>query len=205
MNQRGDATPVFIGRVREKDFGHNLIRRCTLEESRVGERRYICGEEDGRGRLRIARGLGETVVETAPPCAGYVGEHTIKGDSSVLIRIKALIEEIAQEAPILRDSLAINSLCRSDGAGIMLGVGSEVTDGCKAPSGHHRVSDHIHVFVDLSWLEPAVQVNKPVCRDELAIDSMRELPLRAGNDTPRSIARIADREHIARIIRRGNG
>src|ERR1700733_36074 len=139
MNQRGNPAPVFIRRVGEKDSGHNLIRRCTCEESRVGERRYICGKEDRRGRLRIARGLGKTVVEAAAASPGYVGEHTIQGDSSVLIRIESLVEEIAQEAPVLRNSLTINTLRRGDGFGITLAVGSEVTDGSEAPSRDHGV------------------------------------------------------------------
>src|SRR5271163_4500402 len=126
MNQRCSPAPILVGRVGEKDFGHDLVGRCLLEESRVGERRDVCWEEHRRGRLRIARGLGETVVETAAAGPGYVSENTVKRDPSFLIRIKALVEEVAQEAPVLRNALSINTLCRGDGFGIMLGVGSKV-------------------------------------------------------------------------------
>src|ERR1700722_11604033 len=203
MNQRCNPAPVLIRRVGEKDSGHNLIRRCTLEESPVGERRYICGKEDRRGRLRIARGLGKTVVEAAAASPGYVGEHTIQGHSSVLIRIESLVKEIAQEAPVLRNSLAVNPLCRSDRFGIVLGVGSEVADSGEAPSGDHGVSYHIHVFVNFSRLKAAIQMNEPVCRNELAIDGMRELPLRARDDRPPPVARVANSQHIVWIVRRG--
>src|SRR5271168_5169836 len=109
MNQRCSPAPVLIGSVGEKDFGHNLLRRSTLEQIAVSERRYICGKEHRRGRLRVARGLGESVVETATARTGYVSENPVKRDPSFFVRVKALVEKVAQEAPVLRNALTIDT------------------------------------------------------------------------------------------------
>ena len=106
--------------------------------------------------------MGETVVEAAAACSRYVGKNSVERDPSFFIRIEALVEKVAQEAPILRNAFTIDALCRSNGVGIVLGVGSKVTYGSEASAGHHGVGDDIDVFVNLSWLEAAVQMNKAV-------------------------------------------
>ena len=212
MNESRRTAPIFIRRVGEKDFGHNLIRGGTVEQPRslardgvffgfIGEGKNIRGEEDRRGGLRVARRLGETVVEASAAGSRDVGKNAVERHSSFFIRIEALVKKVAQKAPVLRDAFAVDTLCRSNGVGIVLGIGSKVTYGREASAGHDRVGDDIDVFVNLSGLEAAVQVNKPICRDELAIDGMRELPLGARNEGAPPITRVADREHVSRIIR----
>lgn len=81
----------------------------------------------------------------------------------------------------------------------MLGIRGEIAYGGKTSASHYGVGDDINVFVDLSLLKAAVQMNIPVTGNEFAIDGLRELPLNPGNVRALPVARIPDRKRIARI------
>src|SRR6516162_2801354 len=112
MNQRRRAAPILVGCVGEKDLGHNFFGGCAVEQASglsshrvllrlIGKRKDVGREENGRTGLRVARRLSETVVEAAAACSRNVGENTVERDPSFFVGIEALIEEVAQEAPVL--------------------------------------------------------------------------------------------------------
>ena len=68
----------------------------------------------------------------------------------------------------------------------------------------HRVGDHVDVLVNLAGLESTAQVNESVAGRELAVDSVRKLPLGARNHAARGVAGVADGEDVARVVRIGN-
>ncbi len=173
VNESRHPAPVFISCVGEEYSRHNLVSSSAIEQARslarhgiffglIGKGKDIRGKEDRGSGLRVARWLGETVVKTAAACSGYVGQNTVERDPSFFIRIEALVEKVAQETPVLRNAFAIDALRRCNGVGIVLGIGSKVTDGGEATARHDRIGDDIDVFVYLSRLEAALQMNEPV-------------------------------------------
>ena len=178
VNQSRRTSPIFVGGVGEKNLGHDFVSGGAVEQPTslsgdwiflrlIREGKDIGGKENRRSGPRVARRLGEPVVEAAPARSRDVGENSVERDSSVFVRIEALIEKVAQKAPVLRDAFAVDPLSRSDGIGIVLGIGSKVAYGSEAAAGHDRVGDHINVFVNLPWLEAAVQVDVPVAGKSL--------------------------------------
>ena len=128
VNQSRRPAPIFISGIGEKDLRHNLIRGRAVEQPRslprhrillrfIGERKNIRGEEDRRCGLRVARRLSETVVEAAPARSCYMGQNPVQRDLSFFIRIEALVEKVAQKAPVLRDAFTVDPLRRSNGIG----------------------------------------------------------------------------------------
>ena len=211
VNQRGSAAPVFVRGIGEENLRHDFLGDGAVEQAAglsgdriflglIGEWKNIGRKEDrGRG-LRVARGLGEAIIETAAARSGNVRQNAVERNASFFVRIEALIEEVAQEAPILRNAFAIDACRGSDGIGCVLGIGREVAYRGEAAAGHDRIGDHVNIFVDFSGLKAAVQVDMAVTRSEFAVDRLRELPFRAGNDgacVPRASrapsARCADR------------
>ncbi len=87
----------------------------------------------------------------------------------------------------------------------MLGIGSEIAHRREAQARHHRILHYINVFVDLSRMEAAIQMDVPVAGRELAGDGLRELPFGARNDLPLAVARVAHRQHVPRVVRCGRG
>ena len=166
----------------------------------VGERKDVGGKEYGRGRLRIARGLGEAVVEAAAACTGDVREHAIESDAAIFIGIESLIEKIAQEAAILRDAFAEHTRRRRDGVRRVLCIRGEVAYGGEAESGNDRIGDHVDIFVNAAGLEAAVEMDGPVARRELAIDRRGKLPLRSAG----CVVRLPSRESRTVSVLRGS-
>ena len=76
----------------------------------IGKGEDVGGEKDGRSRLGVARRLCEAVVEAAPACSGDMGENAIEGDAAVLVRVEALVDEVAQKQAVLRDAFAVDAL-----------------------------------------------------------------------------------------------
>ena len=120
MNERGGAAPIFVGGVGEENPGHDFFRGSAVEQSSglaghgiflglIGERENIRGKENRRSGLRIARRLGETIVEAAAAGSGNVGENAVERDSSLFVGVEALVEKVAQKAPVLRNAFAIDA------------------------------------------------------------------------------------------------
>jgi hypothetical protein len=65
-----------------------------------------------------------------PTGSGNVGEDAVERDATFFISVETLIEEIAEEASVLRDAFAVNACDGRDGVGHVLGVGSKIADGC---------------------------------------------------------------------------
>ena len=158
----------------------------------VGEGENIGGEEDGGRRLRVARRLGKAIVEAAATRSADVCENSIESDPSLFICVEALVEQVAQEASILGDALAINALCWSYRIATVLRVGGEIEDGSKAASGDDRVRDDVDVLIYFARLESAVQMDEPITGGEFAIGHVSELPLGAGNHRSRRRGEVAD-------------
>ena len=131
-------------------------------------------------------------------------QHAIESHPAVLIRIKSLVEKVAQEAAVLRDAFAIHALRRSHRIGRMLGVGREVANGGEASAGHNRIGNDIDVLVNPAGLKAAIEMNVSIAGRELAVHHVRELPLSAWNHGTLGVARITNSKHIARIVRRGD-
>src|SRR3954471_24752840 len=140
MDQGGCTPPVFVGSVGEKDLGHNFFSDSAVEQtahfardrillSLIGEWEDIRRKKHRRSRLRVARGLRETVVEVASPGSCHVPQNAIERDSSIFVSVESLIEEVAQEAPVLRDAFAVNARDRGYRIRRMLDVRGEITDG----------------------------------------------------------------------------
>lgn len=115
MSEGGGASPVFVGCVREENFGDDVVGCCAIEQAGlffgdgigfglVGEREDISGIEDGRSRLRVAGGLCEAIVKAAAAGSGDMGEDAVEGDASVFVGVEALVEEVAEEATVLGDA-----------------------------------------------------------------------------------------------------
>ena len=111
----------------------------------IGERKDIGREEDRRGGLRVARGLSETIVEAAAAGSGNVGEDAVERNASIFVGIESLIEEVAEEAAVLRDAFAIDARGGSDGIGGVFGVRGEVANGGEATSGDNGVGNDVDV------------------------------------------------------------
>ncbi len=124
-------------------------------------------------------------------------EDAVEGDASFFVGIETLIEEIAEEASVLRDAFAVDARRGSDGIGRVLGVGGEVADSSESAAGNDGIGDDVNIFVDLARLKAAVEVDMAGARDEFSIDGVRKLPLRAGNNRALGPARIAHREDVA--------
>ena len=86
----------------------------------------------------------------------------------------------------------------------MLGVGREVANSGEASAGHHRIRNHVSVLVDFAGLKAAIEMNVSIAGRELAIHHMRELPSGAWDHGALRVARIANGEHIAGIVGRGD-
>ena len=134
-----------------------------------------------------------------------MSENAVEGDSSFFVSVEALIEEVAQKPSILRNAFPIDARRRSNRIGNMLGIRSKVANSREAAAGYNGIGDDINIFVDLPRLEAAVQMNVAVAGHDFAVHGVRELPLAARNNGARSLARITDGEHIARIVRRRDG
>ena len=145
----------------------------------IGKGKDVGREENRRGGLRVARGLGEAIIEAAAAGSGNVSQNAIERDPSFFVGIEILIEKIAKKAAVLRNAFAVDARRGSDGIGGMFGIGRKVADRSKAPAGHDGIGDDVNVFINLARLKAAVEMDISVARDEFAVDGLRELPLRA--------------------------
>ena len=215
MKQSSGSAPIFVGCVGEEDFGYDFVRRGAVEQSAflcrqridlrfISKGKDVGGEEDRRSGLRVPRRLRETVIEAAAARPRNVGKHAIERHSSVFVGVEALIKKVAQEASVLRNALAVDPRCRSDGIGCVLGIGRKIAYDGEAGPGYDRVSDNINVFVYFAGLKTTVQVDISVAQGELAIHGMSELPLRARNEGTLAVSGVPDRQHIEGIVRCGD-
>src|SRR5207302_7461664 len=110
--------------VGEKNRGHDFVSGSAIEQPSfflryrigfelIGKRKNVSRKEDRRSGLCIARRLREAIVEAAAACSRYVRENSIERESSFLIGIEALIQEIAKKSAILRNAFAIDARGRS--------------------------------------------------------------------------------------------
>jgi hypothetical protein len=117
-----------------------------------------------------------------------VGENAVEGDAPVFVGIESLIEEVAEEASVLRNAFAVDALGRSDGFGRVFGIGGEIANGSEASAGYNGISNDVNVFVNPAGLEATIEANIAVALGELAIYDVRELPLGARDYGARRIA-----------------
>ena len=83
-------------------------------------------------------------------------KDAVEGDTSFFVSVETLIQEVAEEASVLRDALAINTGRGRKGIGRVLGIGGEVADGSEASAGDDGIGDDVNIFVDLARLKAAV-------------------------------------------------
>src|SRR5262249_935011 len=125
VNQGGSASPILVRRVGQENFGHDFFRDGAVKQTSIFFREGIGlgfvrewknggRKEDGRGWLRIARGLCEAVVETAATRTGHVRQHAVERDPAIFVGIEAVVEKVSQEASVLRDAFSVNTLNGSD-------------------------------------------------------------------------------------------
>src|SRR5580704_11080207 len=129
-------------------------------------------------------------------------QHTIESDPAIFIRVKSLVEKVAQKATVLRDTFPVYSLRRSHRIGGMLGVGCKVANGGEASAGHNRIGGHVDIFINPTGLKAAIHVNVSIAPRKLALHHVRKLPLSAWNHGSWRVARITNGKHIAGILRR---
>ena len=134
-----------------------------------------------------------------------MGKNAVERHPALLVRVETVVKKVAQKASVLRNPLAIDALCGSDGIRLVFGIGSEIAHRREAQARHDGVFDHVHVFVDLSRMEAAIQMDVPVAGRELSVDGVRKLPLGARNDRPLTVARVTNRQHVARVVRCRDG
>jgi hypothetical protein len=82
-----------------------------------------------------------------------VRKNAVESDLSAFVGIEALVEKVAQEAPVLRNAFAVNACDGRDGVGCMLGVRRKIAHRRETSAGNDRVGDRVHVFVNLAGLE----------------------------------------------------
>ena len=91
VNKGGGAPPVLVRRVRVKDLGPRLpvepVCQYAILAAGFGFGLFPVGEWENVGRIqevhirmRVARGLRETVVEAAAPASGNMRHDPVKGD-----------------------------------------------------------------------------------------------------------------------------
>ena len=59
---------------------------------------------------RLRRRLGEPMVELAPAGAGHVGQQAVEDLPAGFVQVEAQVEEVAQEAPGLRDAKGVGAV-----------------------------------------------------------------------------------------------
>ena len=64
-----------------------------------------------------------------------MGEDAVERDASFFVGIETLVEKVAQEAAVLRNAFAVDTLRRSNSIRRVLGVRGEVADGREAVGG----------------------------------------------------------------------
>ena len=128
-------------------------------------------------------------------------QDSVDGDASLLVRVESLVEQVAQEATVLRNALAVDALRWRDRFRIVFRVRREITEHREATARDNRISHDVNVFVKLARLESAVEVDVPIARGQFPVDGMREFPLIARDCRARSFAPIPHSQNISRIVR----
>src|SRR5581483_4152177 len=121
--------------------------------------------------------LSEAVVETAAAGASDVREDSVECNLALFVRIETLVEQVTQEASILRDAFAKDTLGGSDRVLGVFGVRSEVANGSEAQARDHRISNDVDVFIDFARVKAAIQMDVAIACYQFAIDRVRELPV----------------------------
>src|SRR5207302_5950947 len=121
-----------------------------------------------------------------------VRENAVSGDAAFFVSIETLIEKMAQEAAVLRNTFGDNTRGRSDGVRGMFCVGSEIAESGKAEAGDDRIFDDVNVFVDAAGLKTAVQMDGAIAGRDFSVDGCGELPFGTRDDGALGFAGIAD-------------
>jgi hypothetical protein len=79
-------------------------------------------------------------------------EDAVEGDASFFVGVEPLVEEVAQEASVLRNAFALDARRGSDGG--VLGVGREVADGSESAAGGDGIGDDVDLSIDFAGLKP---------------------------------------------------
>ena len=107
--------------------------------------------------MRVARGLGEAMIEAAAPGAGGVHEHTVEDLAPGFVGVEPLVEEVTQEASALRDTGGDGGGDRKLRAGVVARRGDDVAHRSEADADDDGVARAIDQLVDLAALESAGQ------------------------------------------------
>src|SRR5579871_856413 len=132
-------------------------------------------------------------------------EHAIESHRAMLIRIEPLVEEITQEAPVLRNPEPVDSLASDGRSRSPFDVRGEVADGGEPEACHDGIGRYVDILVELARLEPGIEVDITIAGNEPAVLGPGKLPLCTGHELTRSIARVTDGQHVPRIVGVGDG
>src|SRR5262249_54798354 len=116
-DKRAGAIEVLRVRQQVKELGRGAgplgARQQAVGEAslgiglgRVGEREQIDRKENVEELQRVARRLAEAVIERSSTGAADRIEAAVEDLAPLLVGVESLIQEVAQEAPALRDAPA---------------------------------------------------------------------------------------------------
>ena len=208
---------VLVAAVDEEDLGPHargaLVRRQPVARPghRVGfllarEREEIGRIEERRERLGVARRLREPVVEAAAARARRVRKNGVERPPPLLVRVEPLIQEMAQQAPGLRDAVRDAVLHRGDARRVVLQIRDEVPDRGQTSAGDDGALRAIDHLVDAAGCEPALQVHGLRIGDDRAVLLLAgEAPRRAGDDRAVAGRQVARGQHVGGIVGVGDG
>ncbi len=205
MRERSIAAPVLPAAVHPEHLRRTAERVLAVEQAAFGAApgpRGNVGEAGGDSFVR----LGEAVVELACASPGDVDEEPVEHLPASLVQVKAVPEELAQQAARLRNAHAEGAVQLRQperSAGVRTRMAHEVADGAEANARHRAVGRAVNQFVELPRAEA---VRAPdVCgvgRDH-AVALVGEGPAVAGNRCARPCWRLADGEARGRLFEAG--
>src|SRR5262245_3071512 len=132
------------------------------------------------------------MVEAAAPGAGRVHEEAVEDLPTRLVGVEALIHEMPEEAPGLRNAETEAAMDREGTCRVVLRVRHHVADRGKPETDDDGVARTVHELVDPAGLEAAG------LRDARVL--IHEAPLRARHDAPWAEPTITFGQYVVRVI-----
>src|ERR1700738_761801 len=126
------------------------------------------------------------MIEIAAAGAGHVSVDGVEDLASLLVGVEALINEVSEETPALRDAESIRAFRCGCRVRIVFAVRHEIANGGQTASDDRRIPGGVNDLVDFSRNESAVEMDRrriskpPVSSRNRDAWRRRCVPLRQG-------------------------
>ena len=210
VDQRGVAAPVLPAGVGLDDLGRDALRVGALQQAVAGAAERVVADDVGvrelvdRTREEELRGLSVASIELAADTAGDVDVHAVKSAlrEVVGVAVESEVEQMAEEAPALRDTEAVHALVRT------FPTAQEerrVAEGEQSRAHDRRAVGGVDDLVDLARREAVGEPEMAVAFDDARVGRLGEAPLVAGNLAGLVVLEVADVEPRATVFVLGDG